>query len=77
MHFSGSSSSCNFPDTIYALMHLQKPSSDSDRRQALAFPNEVVAEEYFFSFGTYLVCFNWLLGNAFGNLALNTDTVVL
>lgn len=48
MHFSGSNGSCNFPDTIYALMHLQKPSSDSDRRQALAFHNEVAADEYLF-----------------------------
>lgn len=48
MHFSGSNGSCNFPGTIYALMHLQKPSSDSDRRQALAFHNEVAADEYLF-----------------------------
>lgn len=48
MYFSGSNGSCNFPDTIYALMHLQKPSSDSDRRQALAFHNKVAAEEYLF-----------------------------
>lgn len=48
MHFSGSNGSCNLPNTIYALMHLQKPSNDSDRRQALAFHNEVAADEYLF-----------------------------
>lgn len=29
-------------------MHLQKPSSDSDRRQALGFRNEMEADEYLF-----------------------------
>lgn len=77
MQFSGSNGSCSLPDTIYALMHLQKPSSDSDRRQALAFHNEVVADIFIFSFGTYLVCFNWLLGNALGDPSQSTDTVVL
>lgn len=48
MHFSGSNGFCSFQNKIYVVIHLQKPSSDSDRRQALALHNEVAAGEYLF-----------------------------
>lgn len=71
---SRNTGSCSHADIIYALTHLQKPSSGSDRRQALGFFNEVAAEDYLFFFLWYLVCFNWLIGSTLGKQLQNSST---